>query len=264
MEDGKLTACCQHHKTCPHIRSVLLVQFRFADPLDALLIFLGTVGAVGIGAALPGHMLLFGTILDNMINYELLSTELVPGLLYAQQNCTPLTSAFEPGQAGHFCNPTVSDSSTMPIDNPVNPLEATVAGLSNALFGTPSALPANYTDNLGVLVFSLQSKNQSLLMNCSSDMRADIISADRQSGSMSFMQPLDDAFFEVMTYYSLIYLAIAVLTLLLGYAQSSFWNTAAYRQGFRIRQRFFASLMYQDISWYDTIKSGTLPTRLAE
>lgn len=81
---------------------------------------------------------------------------------------------------------------------------------------------------------------------------------------MSFMQPLDDAFFEIMTNYSFVYLGIAVAALLFGYAQSSFWNTASYRQGFRIRQRFFGSLMYQDISWYDTIKSGTLPTRLAE
>ena len=139
-----------------------------------------------------------------------------------------------------------------------------MAGLSNALFGTPSALPGDYSNNLGVLAFSLQSVNRSLLMDCPSDTRANIISSDRQRGSMSFMQPLDDAFFETMTYYSLMYLGIAVLALLFGYAQSSFWNTAAYRQGFRIRQRFFASLMYQDISWYDTIKSGTLPTRLAE
>ena len=247
------------------------MQFRFADPLDVLFIFLGTVGSIGIGAALPGHMLLFGTILNNMISYQLLSRELVPNFLYIQQNCTlapgPLTAAFESGQVGHFCSPTInmainaSNTSTTPI---VNPLDEIVAGLSNILFGTPSALPGDYSNNLGVLAFSLQRVNQSLLVDCSPDVRAEIISADRQRGSMSLMQPLDDAFFEIVTYYSYVYLGIAVLALLLGYAQSSFWNTAAYRQGFRIRQRFFASLMYQDISWYDTIKSGTLPTRLAE
>lgn len=215
-------------------------------------------------------MLLFGTILNNMISYQLLSRELVPNLLYVQQNCTPtpgpLSEAFASGQLGHFCNPTVSlvtnaSNTSAPI---VNPFDQTVGGLSNALFGTPAALPSDYSQRLGVLASMVQGVNLSSLEECSARMRADIIFLDRQRGNLSFMQTLDDAFFETMNYYSYVYLGVAILALLFGYAQSSFWNTAAYRQGFRIRQRFFTSLMYQDISWYDTIKSGTLPTRLAE
>lgn len=209
-------------------------------------------------------MLLFGTILNSMINYSILSRELVPNLLYVQQGCTPapgpLTEAFASGQLGHFCFPLNATSSN---STGSNPFDQTVAGLSNDLFGTPASLPSNYGERLGVLASMVNDVNRSVLLNCSNDKRLSIINADR-NGSMSFMQPLDDAFFEIMTNYSFVYLGIAVAALLFGYAQSSFWNTASYRQGFRIRQRFFGSLMYQDISWYDTIKSGTLPTRLAE
>lgn len=243
------------------------MQFRFADPLDALLIFLGTVGAIGIGASLPGHMLIFGTILNGMINYSLLSREIVPNLLYVQQGCLPapgpLTEGLASGQIGHFCYPLSSPLSNASSANGSSPFDQAVAGLSNDLFGTPASLPSDYGQRLNTLAAMASGANLSTLRSCTNEERASIINADRNSG-MSFMQPLDDAFFEIMTYYSFVYLGIAVAALLLGYAQSSFWNTASYRQGFRIRQRFFASLMYQDISWYDTIKSGALPTRLAE
>ena len=220
---------------------------------------------MGIGAALPGHMLLFGTILNGMINYSILSRELVPNLLYVQQNCTlapgPLTAAFENGQLGHFCFPISGNGSG--FANQTNPFDQTVAGLSNALFGPPASLPSDYSERLSVLAVMTRMVDQSALRDCDSEERANILNSDK-SGTMSFLQPLDDAFFEIMVKYSLIYLGIAAAALLLGYAQSAFWNTSSYRQGFRIRQRFFASLMYQDISWCDTIKSGALPTRLAE
>lgn len=224
---------------------------------------------MGIGAALPGHMLLFGTILNNMINYSILSRELVPNLLYVQQNCTlapgPLTAAFESGQLGHFCFPISADASSLNGSSPnqTNPFDQTLAGLSNALFGPPTSLPSDYSERLSVLAVMTRMVNQSALRDCDSEERANILNSDKK-GTVSFLQPLDDAFFEIMVKYSLVYLGIAAAALLLGYAQSAFWNTSSYRQGFRIRQRFFASLMYQDISWYDTIKSGALPTRLAE
>lgn len=225
---------------------------------------------MGIGAALPCHMLLFGTILNNMINYSILSRELVPNLLYVQQNCTlapgPLTAAFENGQVGHFCFPISANASSLNGSSPSSqssPFDQTVAGLSNALFGSPASLPSDYSKRLSALAVMTSKVNRSNLRNCGSEERVNILNSDR-NGTMSFLQPLDDAFFEIMVNYSLVYLGIAVAALLLGYAQSAFWNTSSYRQGFRIRQRFFASLMYQDISWYDTIKSGALPTRLAE
>ena len=58
-EDSKSKAKDKTVKTVP-----LYKLFSFADPLDNLLMFLGTVGAIGNGVSIPLTILMFG----NMIN----------------------------------------------------------------------------------------------------------------------------------------------------------------------------------------------------
>ena len=216
---------------------VCFSQFRFAGLLDVLLIILGTLGAIGIGSALPIHMLIFGNILNIMINYTTVTAETLPNIIYVTNNCTPVSFSSDSATLGHFCNP------------------------------IPGNLSANATLSISddFLIARLQRlaiERQPFLMDCDSYNRSLLLQSQMAMEEFSVVN--NYFFYHEMLQYVFIYLGIAVAALLCGYAQSSFWNTAAYRQGYKIRQRFFKSLMYQDNSWYDTNKSSGLSTRLAE
>ncbi|XP_069067578.1 ATP-binding cassette sub-family B member 5-like isoform X2 [Pleurodeles waltl] len=71
-------------------------------------------------------------------------------------------------------------------------------------------------------------------------------------------------FEEQMTEFALYYTGIGAGVLLFAYLQISFWVMAAARQTMKIRQHFFHAVLGQDISWFDTSKSGELNTRLNE
>nr|XP_057939638.1 ATP-dependent translocase ABCB1-like isoform X3 [Doryrhamphus excisus] len=62
-----------------------------------------------------------------------------------------------------------------------------------------------------------------------------------------------------------IYFAITAATVLLAaYVQVAFWTLAAGRQVRRIRELFFHNVIRQDISWFDTNKTGHLITHLTD
>ena len=46
-----------------------LSQFRFRDKLDVLLMVLGTISAIGHGAAVPLQFIIFGDLIDSFINF---------------------------------------------------------------------------------------------------------------------------------------------------------------------------------------------------
>jgi ABC-type multidrug transport system fused ATPase/permease subunit len=50
--------------------------------------------------------------------------------------------------------------------------------------------------------------------------------------------------------------------LVTGYFAVAFWTLASERQIKRIRQKFFESVMRQEIGWFDTHESGELSTYL--
>lgn len=58
----------------PTLPVLLIAQFRFAKLLDGLYIIVGVVMAIASGLALPGHMLLFGEVIDLFVSYELSQT----------------------------------------------------------------------------------------------------------------------------------------------------------------------------------------------
>ena len=47
-----------------------LSQFRFSDKWDVLLMILGTISAVGHGAAVPLQFIIFGDLIDSFISHE--------------------------------------------------------------------------------------------------------------------------------------------------------------------------------------------------
>ena len=72
MVSGKSTIFARMcSKALHHCHSHCLVQVRFAKPLDALLMIVGVLMAIASGLALPGHMLMFGEVIDLFISYDL-------------------------------------------------------------------------------------------------------------------------------------------------------------------------------------------------
>ena len=53
-------------------------QFRFANWLDLLMIAVGVVTGILSGAALPGHMLLFGEVINQFVYYSIATEEIIP------------------------------------------------------------------------------------------------------------------------------------------------------------------------------------------
>ncbi|XP_068092076.1 ATP-binding cassette sub-family B member 5-like isoform X2 [Hyperolius riggenbachi] len=82
----------------------------------------------------------------------------------------------------------------------------------------------------------------------------------RTSSACEKFKPLP----EQMTEYSLYYVGIGAAVILCGYVQVSLWVLAAARQTRQMRQKFFHSVLSQDIGWFDVTKSGELNTRLTE
>lgn len=80
------------------------------------------------------------------------------------------------------------------------------------------------------------------------------------SSTCAASKPFEDQ----MTEFALYYTGIGVGVLLFAYLQISCWVIAAARQTLKIRRHFFHAVLSQDISWFDTSKSGELNTRLNE
>lgn len=60
------------------------------------------------------------------------------------------------------------------------------------------------------------------------------------------------------------YVILGCGIIILGFMQIHFWSLTAVRQSYRIRKKFFESILRQDIGWFDTNDGGGLSTRLAE
>ena len=63
------------------------LQFRFAKIWDILMIITGTLMAIGAGVALPGHMLMFGRVINQFVYYSIAAGNLT-GLAAAAVNLT--------------------------------------------------------------------------------------------------------------------------------------------------------------------------------
>ncbi|XP_064023312.1 ATP-binding cassette sub-family B member 5 [Pogoniulus pusillus] len=67
-----------------------------------------------------------------------------------------------------------------------------------------------------------------------------------------------------MTKFAYYYVGIGFAVLILSTIQVWTFLIAATRQATRIRQKFFFAVLHQEMSWFDTIQTGTLNTRLTD
>ncbi|KAJ1823769.1 hypothetical protein LPJ56_002929, partial [Coemansia sp. RSA 2599] len=62
--------------------------------------------------------------------------------------------------------------------------------------------------------------------------------------------------------YCLWFLILGLIMWVVSYGLNLCWSVAAENQGLRIREMYYASIMRQDIGWFDTIETGELTTRI--
>ncbi|XP_022083016.1 multidrug resistance protein 1A-like isoform X3 [Acanthaster planci] len=74
----------------------------------------------------------------------------------------------------------------------------------------------------------------------------------------------EDQFLNEIVRFCAIYAILGGAMMVVAYFSHSLWNTTASRQMFKIRQRFFAAILRQEIGWFDTHESGELNTRLSD
>ena len=68
----------------------------------------------------------------------------------------------------------------------------------------------------------------------------------------------------IVTEFSYYYAILGVIIMLVGYLQNMLWNTAAERQIYKIRLRFYQAILRQETAWFDTHKAGELTSRVSE
>lgn len=64
------------------------------------------------------------------------------------------------------------------------------------------------------------------------------------------------------TRYSLLFIGLATVSLVINFVQSSCFSIAAERQVRKMREQFLAAVLRQEIGWFDQGNSGQLSTRI--
>ena len=92
------------------------MQFRYADVWDVLMILVGIVAAIASGLALPGHMLLFGGVINQFVYHNAIANSNVSlaGSLPPNQSCETTVDFLRSnpqllanqgqGSMSHFCS----------------------------------------------------------------------------------------------------------------------------------------------------------------
>ena len=90
---------------------------------------------------------------------------------------------------------------------------------------------------------------------------ADFISMNT-SGQFSCVT--NDAFITSVNSIALAFVGIGLGAFLVAYIQISFMQTAAERQVYKIRLRYYRAVLRQNIAWFDANPTGEITTRLSE
>ena len=75
---------------------------------------------------------------------------------------------------------------------------------------------------------------------------------------------LDADFIREINSLTYAFLGIGAVVFVVAYIQISFFQTAAERQIYRIRLRYYQAVLRQDIAWFDANPTGEVATRLSE
>lgn len=90
---------------------------------------------------------------------------------------------------------------------------------------------------------------------------ADFISTTT-SGAFSCVT--NDEFLISVNNIALAFVGIGLAAFLVAYIQISFMQTAAERQVYKIRLKYYRAVLRQNIAWFDANPTGEITTRLSE
>ena len=75
---------------------------------------------------------------------------------------------------------------------------------------------------------------------------------------------LGNEFLEAINLQTYTFLGIGASVFVLAYIQISFFQTAAERQVYKIRLKYYHAVLRQNIAWFDANPTGEISTRLSE
>ena len=75
---------------------------------------------------------------------------------------------------------------------------------------------------------------------------------------------LNDGFIAEINTITYAFIGIGLAAFLVAYIQISFFQTAAERQIYKIRLKYYCAVLRQDIAWFDDNPTGEVTTRLSE
>ena len=188
------------------------------------MIVVGAFMALAAGVALPAHMVLFGMVINNYVFYEQV-----------------VACGIDPNVIAAAINSSSCDSNVL-------------LGMSDTLRTSGMNFCPNMSMMMGV---GSGDANSSDFINCQAQ------SQIFDQIVIYFCDPADTLRKEIGLF-SIYYVALATAVLIAIYIATVFLNLSAYRQTRRIRQRFFHSVLKQEISWFDLNDASQLSTRLAE
>ena len=88
--------------------------------------------------------------------------------------------------------------------------------------------------------------------------------ADFISNSGQFSCVTNDEFIASVNTIALAFVGIGLGAFLVAYIQISFMQTAAERQVYKIRLKYYRAVLRQNIAWFDANPTGEISTRLSE
>ncbi|OWK64235.1 Multidrug resistance protein 1 [Lonchura striata] len=214
----------------------ILELFRYADGVDILLMIVGLVAAAANGTGMPLMIIIFGEMTNSFV---------LSGMQYNGKKFKLNLST------SWLCFATEAKILFSPRLYTVTYLKKYITPLGKyktfpnimtsycpepiPLYNTSTNIPTSY------LLFTDTSVNSS---SCLSDPGVDI------EGEM--------------TKFAYYYVGIGFAVLILSIIQVWTFLVTATRQTARIRQKFFFSVLHQEMAWFDTTQIGTLNTRLTD
>ena len=73
-----------------------------------------------------------------------------------------------------------------------------------------------------------------------------------------------DAFINEVNNITFAFIGVGLAALIVAYVQIAFIQTAAERQVYKIRLKYYRAVLRQDIAWFDVNPTGEVSTRLSE
>ena len=204
-------------------------QFRFAKPLDVLMILVGTVMALAAGAALPVHIYLFGRVINQFVYYSTAIDVRNDGILDSLDTLNSDSCGNQNFSCGTFINLVRNNS----LDAFVN-----VSCPDENITKPERATEVHFCGNVS--------------------------GSDVFGNVLDFVCDPKDTFLDEITMFAYIYVSLATGVLFSMFLAFFLWNVSGYRQARRMRLAFYRSILKQDIGWFDVTEAAQLSTRLAE